>query len=125
TPRCHICVADDGPALAVDGGCIPAGEIGAVWHRRVAAPAVLASLRPGYRNFAARELGAMLDAFLESILGLHVNRFDADRLAGNRLLQASRAVAAGLDVPTTLVTQDAERGKAFLAQHPAVDMNGG
>jgi len=119
TPACHAAF-DDGPELNGWGSRIPASAIKAVWHRRFAEPAVLASVIPGYRRFAARELATVFDAFLDSITGLHVNRHEADRLAGNRLIQAERARAIGFLVPPTLVTQDPERAGAFIAAHPVI-----
>ena len=120
SPACHVGFAA-GAELVDDGMLLPAGAISAVWHRRLAHPAALDRVAPPLRAFAERELATALDGFLDSIAGLQVNPVEADRIAGNRLLQAGRAAAAGLAVPAMLVTQDAVRAQAFAAaQGPVV-----
>ncbi len=120
TPPCRISVGADGPMLACRGRHVAAAGIASVWYRRFAPPAVLEAVAPAYRDFVARELAAALDGFLESVPGLQVNRFEADRLAGNRLLQAARARQAGFRVPETLLTQDADAARTFVLVHGAV-----
>ncbi len=120
TPSCRIAVGADGPVLDCRGRYVAAAGIASVWYRRFARPAVLEAVAPAYRDFVARELATALDGFLESIPGLQVNGFEADRLAGNRLLQVARAQQMGFRVPATLLTQDADAARAFVAAHGAV-----
>ena len=62
-----------------------------------------------------------MDAFLEDAPEIfQINNSTADRIAGNRLLQAERARRLGFAVPETLVTQDADAARAFLAGHAEV-----
>ncbi len=120
SPDCHFGFSDDRPQLVAPDTMLAAGEVRAVWHRRLARAAGLDQVSACFRDFAARELACVLDAFLDSIPGLQVNAFEVDRLAGNRLLQAQRARAVGFTVPATLVTQDAALARDFVARHGAV-----
>lgn len=120
TARHHVGFAAGSAELIWGTRRVPAGDVSAVWYRRFARPQVLEGVNPDYRAFAARELTTVLDAFLEAIPGLHVNRFEADRLAGNRLLQAVRARKIGFPVPETLVTQNEARAREFLRRHGQV-----
>src|SRR3546814_2691752 len=46
-----------------------------------------------------------------------MNSSMADRVAGNRLLQARNAAAVGFMVPDTLVTQNVDEARAFLEKY--------
>jgi glutathione synthase/RimK-type ligase-like ATP-grasp enzyme len=61
-----------------------------------------------------------MEAFLDCAPALAVNRYDADRQAGNRLSQSLAARSVGLSVPETIVTQDADKAKRFLIGRNAV-----
>lgn len=111
TPALRLGVRGGYPTL----GSIDATTVSAVWARRFAHPSIVQILDPAWRQFATREFGFTLDAFLAATPGLQVNRHDVDRMAGNRLIQAARAVKAGFRVPATLVTQDPAEAQDFIA----------
>jgi hypothetical protein len=117
TPECNFGFVD-GPLLHLAGETVSPAAIGAVWYRRFATPSLLDRTAQQHRDFVRRELASVMDAFLESIPNDRaINAAEADRLSGNRLLQAGRARAVGLAVPATLVTQQVEAARAFVAQH--------
>lgn len=110
-----------GPELHIDDEIIYASEISAVWARRFALPKVLNEVQPKHVDFVRRELAVVMDAFLENIAhAFYINASYADRLAGNRLIQAERAKQLGFLVPDTIVTQSAVTAESFLRQNPSV-----
>lgn len=115
TLSCHFGMSQGTPVLKVGNRTYRALEIRSVWSRRFAMPAVLAHHDPKHVPFVQRELAFAMEAFVESTAGFQVNPLDADRLAGNRLLQSSVAQKRRLSVPRTLVTQDPEEARAFQA----------
>jgi hypothetical protein len=120
TPDCRMECAGQELELHERGRVLAARDVRAVWHRRLARPLVLDDVAPHLRDFAERELGYVLDAFFDTIPGLHVNPFEADRTAGNRLVQARRAQAVGFGVPDTLATQSEARARDFISRHVSV-----
>lgn len=105
------------PELHIDGATYASSQVSAVWARRFALPRSLQSIEPQYREFTRREMGVVMDAFLEGNSAIQINPYMADRLAGNRLIQSQRAKACGLSVPATLVTQDPSKAREFRATH--------
>lgn len=84
-------------------------------------PEVLTQAKAEHVEFIKRELAVVLDAFLEGIPDVvEINPSTADRLAGNRILQAGLAKAIGFKVPDSIVTQDAAAARAFIDGHDGV-----
>jgi glutathione synthase/RimK-type ligase-like ATP-grasp enzyme len=109
------------PELHINGQVIRISDVAAIWARRFALPEILRQVKPGHADFVKRELAIVMDAFLEGTPGIfQINSSVADRLAGNRLVQAQRAKKAGFLVPDTLVTQDRDAARDFLAEHTDV-----
>ncbi len=107
--------------LHVDGRVIRKSEVQAIWARRFALPEMLRQVKPEHADFVKRELAVVMDAFLEGGPSVfEINPSSADRLAGNRLLQAERAKQHGFAVPASLVTQDEAAAREFLRKHTAV-----
>jgi glutathione synthase/RimK-type ligase-like ATP-grasp enzyme len=102
----------------------PAGELRerelqAVWLRRLVAPRFDDALEPEYRKSCARESLATLEGFLDTLEASgcrFVNPPGADGLAQDKSRQLRLARALGLEVPRTLVTNDAARVRAFFQQ---------
>ena len=108
-----------GPELHIDGRVILTSEVSSIWARRFAVPLSLRKVRPEQAQFVTRELMVVMDAFLEGAAhAFQINRYHADRLAGNRLLQALRARKLGFSTPKSLVTQNADDARVFLNSHP-------
>lgn len=116
-PTCHVGFDEKGPHVYRSGERFCSSDFRSVWYRRFASPRLLEAVEPEYRAFVKRELSTVLDAFLEAVPGLHVNPAEADRKAGNRLLQGMIAQRVGLEVPRTIVTQLAANARAFLNRH--------
>lgn len=119
-PELHFGFSDGRPELVTASGRLRPEDVRSVWARRFAPPTVLDAVASAHRPFVRRELSTVLDAFIDSATGLHVNSLDVDRRTGNRLLQAMAASAVGFAVPDTLATQDVGRARAFMAAHDRV-----
>jgi hypothetical protein len=113
--------SDSEPELHFRGRLIRKSEVTAIWARRFALPEVLAQVKPHYADFVKRELATVMDAFLEGPPEVfQINTSNADRIAGNRILQSELAKKIGFLVPESLVTQDAEAARRFLNRHVEV-----
>lgn len=120
TPDCFFGSSSE-PELHIGKRMIPVSDITAIWARRFALPEALHQVKPAHLDFVRRELATVMDAYLEGTPDtFQINTSNADRLAGNRILQEKRAKAAGLLVPDTLVTQDHMEAQAFLEMHANV-----
>lgn len=110
-----------GPVVIWNGRIIPAAGFDAVWLRRFSQPVILNDIAPGMRSFVSREIFSLLDAVIETVpASRQINPAEADRLAGNRLLQAAAALRHGFRIPESLVTQDEGMARAFIARHAEV-----
>lgn len=93
---------------------VEASEVRAVWARRVWSPRLSENLDERFRASCVRESSAALEGFFD---GLHAARWVNDqrreRAAENKLLQLRAAREAGLEIPPTLLTNDAARALAF------------
>lgn len=118
-PDYHFGFRDE-PYLRIGDRVVLASDVSAIWSRRFALPAVLSQFDPRYRDFAARELAGVMSAFVDANKAPQINRLIADRLAGNRLVQAARARSVGLRTPTTLVTQVSHEASEFAHSRPTV-----
>jgi glutathione synthase/RimK-type ligase-like ATP-grasp enzyme len=96
-----------------------AEQIQAVWVRRLGAPRLSQELDPDWRVGCERESQAALGGFLEGLEAAgcrFINSLQAGLGADNKLRQLRLARARGLEVPRTLVTNDAARARAFFDQ---------
>jgi MvdC family ATP-grasp ribosomal peptide maturase len=93
------------------------GEIRSVWLRRLGLPRIDEALEPAWREGCLRESQAALDGFLDGLAAAgcrFINPLEAERAALNKLHQLRQAQALGLEVPRTLVTNDAARVRSFF-----------
>ncbi|MFL6281843.1 MAG: MvdC family ATP-grasp ribosomal peptide maturase [Pyrinomonadaceae bacterium] len=89
-------------------------EVRAVWARRMWPPRLSGNLDERFRAACARESAAALDAFFDGLgTARWVNDPQRERAAENKLLQLRAARESGLDIPPTLLTNDAARARAF------------
>jgi MvdC family ATP-grasp ribosomal peptide maturase len=101
--------------LGVGGVEVEASEVRAVWARRVWPPRLSESLDERFRAACVRESAAALEGFFDGLCGARwVNDPLRERAAENKLLQLRAAREAGLDIPPTLLTNDAARARAFF-----------
>jgi MvdD pre-ATP grasp domain len=117
TPARHFGFEDGSAQLQYDDLSLTAGQIKAVWARRFEPPCVLEQANPDYRGFIARELMDAMEGFLDTVNAPFMNSYEADRKAGNRLVQSGVAKEVGFSVPESIVTQDAAKAKAFMRRH--------
>ena len=100
--------------LALDAAEVAASEVRAVWARRVWPPRLSVELDERFRDACVRESGAALEGFFDGLHGARwVNDPPRERAAENKLLQLRVARESGLEVPPTLLTNDAARARAF------------
>ena len=100
--------------IRVGGEEVEASEVSAVWARRNWPPRLSERLDERFRAACVRESGAALEGFFDGLAGARwVNEPLRERAAENKLLQLRAAREAGLDLPPTLLTNDAGRARAF------------
>jgi MvdC family ATP-grasp ribosomal peptide maturase len=96
-----------------------AAEVQAVWLRRLVPPRLDEEVDAEWRAGCVRESQAAMDGFLDALEAAgarFINPLEAGRAAGNKLRQLRRARELGLEVPRTLVSNDAARVRAFFDQ---------
>lgn len=99
-----------------DGAAVcRADEVRAVWARKIWLPQLDESLDPKFRGMCLRECVAALHGFLDGLQGARwVNDRPRESEAENKLLQLRLAHEAGLRIPRTLLTNDAEQAREFF-----------
>lgn len=104
----------------IRGGDIDAG-FDAVWARRIQAPQRGENVHPEDAEFVDRELLQYHSAIWNAIEpdAFWVNPLTAIRPSESKLNQLRLAHAVGLPVPPTLVSNDPDDIRAFLARHAA------
>ncbi|HEX4409013.1 MAG TPA: hypothetical protein VH206_09585 [Xanthobacteraceae bacterium] len=117
SPARHFGFENGAAHLTYDGLSLRSDDVKALWARRFASPAVIEQSQPDYRKFVARELTDVMECFIDTVEAPCMNAFEADRRAGNRLVQCVVAQAVGFSVPDSVVTQDTLKAKAFIADH--------
>ncbi|ADO75034.1 MvdC/MvdD family ATP grasp protein [Stigmatella aurantiaca] len=94
-------------------------DIRAVWLRRLAPPRLDEALEPVWREGCFRESHAALEGFLDGLEAAgcrFINPLAAEQTASNKLHQLRQAQALGLEIPRTLVTNDAGQVRAFFEE---------
>jgi glutathione synthase/RimK-type ligase-like ATP-grasp enzyme len=107
-----------GTELTISGRTLELSRVPAVWYRRPVPPAVPADYDRGQAQWAADQAREALDGVWRTLDARWVNHPDNNRLAGNKPEQLRRARSFGLNVPASLVTNDAGRARHFYDEHP-------
>lgn len=103
-----------GASLRADDRSVDAGDVRAVWYRRMRPAAGLPGhLSPSVRTACAREFEAALHGWLATTDAFEIDRADCVARASHKPVQLAVARELGLDVPRTLVTNDAAAARAF------------
>jgi MvdC family ATP-grasp ribosomal peptide maturase len=108
----------DEVVLRTAAGELRGEDVRSVWLRRLVSPRLDESLEPDWRESCVRESRAALEGFLDGLRAAgcpFINPLGVEQ-AGNKLRQLRLALAQGLEVPPTLVTNDAERVRSFFAR---------
>jgi hypothetical protein len=104
----------------MDGQTVDVTTLDALWYRRTTTKQTLPE---GVDEDYAMHIYKSIERVVEGILldefrGRWISHPTATRLAENKLVQLRAAQRAGLRVPSTLVSQDPARIRAFCAAHP-------
>ena len=100
--------------FVLGAGEVKLSDVRAVWARRFWPPRLSGNLDERFRASCARESTAALEGFFNGLGGARwVNDQRSERAAENKLLQLRAARESGLDIPTTLLTNDAARARDF------------
>jgi MvdC family ATP-grasp ribosomal peptide maturase len=101
-----------------DAAVCRANAVRAVWARKIWPPQLDESLDPKFRGMCVRECVVALQGFLDGLHGARwINEREREYEAENKLLQLRLAQAAGLRIPRTLLTNDAEQARKFFRQN--------
>ncbi|HEX8822157.1 MAG TPA: MvdC family ATP-grasp ribosomal peptide maturase [Archangium sp.] len=106
-------------ALRTADGELRGEALRAVWVRRMVLPRLDEALEPSWREGCVRESLAAFEGFLEGLEARgcrFINPLVAGQAANNKPRQLRLAQALGLEVPRTLVTNDAARVRSFFEQ---------
>jgi len=107
-------------SLVIDGREIAGHAVTGVWWRRALPPQLPAPLSSAEARWASGEALAALGGFWRSLDARWVNPPAGNLEADCKPEQLRRAARLGLDVPPTLVTNDVEAARAFIAGHARV-----
>jgi hypothetical protein len=112
--------AQDGSEFSIttpDGVNINAGSVSGLWLRRRNAPTVPPDIAgTEHRTFCEAEARALLDGWLYALGRRAINPLQAEMACRRKPYQLELAVANGLKIPKTLVTNDAAAAAAFAAE---------
>jgi glutathione synthase/RimK-type ligase-like ATP-grasp enzyme len=99
------------------GGTLDLASVTAVWWRRPQLFGLPSGMTdPAHRRYAASEAGTLFQGLYQSMDAFWVNRPGADAAASHKPWQLAMAQQVGLDIPATLMTNDAVAAEAFWAE---------
>jgi glutathione synthase/RimK-type ligase-like ATP-grasp enzyme len=105
-------------SLRVAGREHSLSDFDAVWYRRPLPPQMPADMPAAAAAWARNEAREALLGVWRTTDALWVNHPDRNRVAESKLAQLRVAGELGFEVPDTLVSNDQEVVRAFLAAHP-------
>lgn len=100
--------------LVIGGAVVDIGEIRSVWNRHPAPFGLASSLTADERRFAQSESRSAFVGLTQVMEAFWVNHPDKNRIAESKVLQLKRAAAIGLEVPATLISNDARDVRRFF-----------
>jgi len=109
--------AGDRRRLRVDGATLDLGDVSAVWYRRMNIGAKLPiEIDAQIRHACVLETRATISGMIASLGVFQLNAPIAVRWGENKELQLAIAREVGLDIPRTLITNDADDVRAFAKE---------
>jgi hypothetical protein len=113
----HLGSAVDLCEYSLDGGAIVRScDVGAVWYRKPAVPALHPSVVEHEREYAFNEARAGLRGVYDSLShAFWFSHVDRIRSAGNKLAQLRAASRQGMGIPRTVFTNDPAVARDFVA----------
>jgi glutathione synthase/RimK-type ligase-like ATP-grasp enzyme len=120
----RVAVRYDGPRdlaqLIAPEGAVDLAEVTTVWHRRLAfGKRISVELEPQLRDACIQESRATAMGLIASLGAFHLDREADIRYAQHKQLQLRVARDLGLEIPRTLITNDPDAVRAFVADCPA------
>lgn len=114
----HRDAADDGRTWQFTTGemSIDLDAVGTVWWRRPQPFTLDPSIDPGVASFAYSECHEALTGMWHGLRAEWVNPPAADEVAHHKPYQLAVATDVGLTVPATLITNDADEARSFIAE---------
>ncbi|MEP6955079.1 MAG: MvdC/MvdD family ATP grasp protein [Solirubrobacteraceae bacterium] len=101
--------------LELERGRIDLADVGAAWWRRPHPPAASARLtRPDHQVFAVNETHEALRGLWHALDVFWINDPGRDEVAHRKLLQLRVAQDVGLEIPSTLVTNDVAAARSYV-----------
>lgn len=107
----------EGAALRIRGRVYPLSEFSAVWYRRPVSPRLPDAYSSEQAEWALRESWEALMGAWRTLDALWINHPDRNRLAESKPEQLVTAARLGFEVPESLVTNEPDELRAFLAKH--------
>lgn len=101
--------------IAGDDRRLDLGDVASVWCRGLLASGYPEDLDPQERTFAETGVRRALDALTIACNPLWINHPFRQRLANSKPAQLHAARRAGLDIPATVITNDPEEARQFVA----------
>lgn len=95
-------------------------DIGAILWRDPGSPVIAGAVEPPYDMWAQQEAVAGLVGVLQSVGAAWMNPPENNHLASRKPVQLPTAAACGLRVPRSLITNDLDAAKAFVANFDQV-----
>jgi glutathione synthase/RimK-type ligase-like ATP-grasp enzyme len=108
-----------GIAQTVRTGTVAFDSLDAVWYRKIWKLKISPQLSPEYHPVFTREYQTWMRVFFESLSHLPwMNPMQTDHsVGGNKLQQLRLANAAGLNIPSTLCTNNPQMVRSFFDRH--------
>ncbi len=103
--------------LATTRGTLDLDEARVVWWRRPRPYSLDPSLDASTTAFAVSEAHEAMSGMWHSLAAAWVNPPDADETAHHKPYQLAVAAELGLAIPDTLITNEPEDARAFVAEH--------
>lgn len=116
--RAGLAWTPEGSTLKLKGRTHALNAFTAVWYRRPVAPQLPPGLGEERALWVGREAREALLGAWRTLDALWVNHPDRNRTAESKPEQLRTATAMGFEVPASLVTNQAARVRAFMADHP-------
>jgi glutathione synthase/RimK-type ligase-like ATP-grasp enzyme len=99
------------------GGALDLDSVGAVWWRRPQPFRLPEGMDPAHQRFALSEAATAFHGLYQSLDAFWVNDPARDAVASHKPYQLAMAQKVGLEIPLTLMTNDAEEARAFWRRH--------
>jgi hypothetical protein len=95
------------------GGVLDLDSVSAVWWRRPQPFRLPAAMDQAYQHFALSETATAFQGLYQALDAFWVNDPARNAMAEHKPYQLDLAQKIGLDIPVTLMTNDAEEARAF------------